>query len=1346
MATDNTVGGLSLTIGLDTTELDLGFQQAEKTVKMNLDRLNREENLIKLRAQIELNNLDDSASSFEKIKIQEDAFNKQIEIQQEKINTLTNAYEELSRTRGINAESTQQLALQLEMERLSLSNLEKQTRDLSKQQEIAFGINYELLALIEPAIKGIDALIAAGHAIPIPHAKVAAAAAIGLTAIATGSAEATEEIRENNPAKVLDEEFQIAEENISDNWSNIIDDAENSTSEITSTISDIGETLEENANTASDFWDLLQSDDVNSAIEKTNKLLEGTDSIIAKIALSMIGMTVTVTALEGALIKAAKPAIENFQELKKTANELNLPLERTNELVSKIKLSGADLNDVRDYVRGVQDAVIKGDSEDPEVIALTRYGVAIQDTQGKLLSFDATLEELYQGYLKARAAGEAESYVIMTNGQAVQDVLPYFENLAKAEENMEKIQWSSLDSETLKQALENTRLLEIQTEEFKNSLSSLAVPAANIALNEVFEMFREGTKIIEENRDEIIYWSFVLMEGIKTFKSFGVDIGGFVAEKILTLKDSLAELNEELGITNKIKDVFNVISGDVPEDNIFSRAKKATEEFIESNEKAKNSTEKLADEISNGLSYSYNRIAKYKEELGKINLDLKFGNDDYSKSIAEIELWQEKALQDARYYKEEQNVIYELSAAKLKQIEQRQAEEIAKAQEESAQRTQDYLQSAADIEYGLTHSAFEKQLYDIERWKEAQLEKATIVEETAAIEANAVAKVSEAIQNEVDRIKELTQSLEDEIFEMENSRYEADKRRALQKAQKALDEGVDSDTVQRWLSDKLGLLKKQAREDKSGNYTKSPTDRNYSGDVQIIDFGEKQNKSAIELFTDENKIRERLNVQLADSTQKVISAQDLLAKNTLKNADIEIIEGDRTVQSLNDTTRGIIDANKTLTDITKNFADMDYLMAKLPDYTQGIIDAMSSGHIQKNSGSYSADSGYIADLANFSTILKQAGLSTEEIYSYLDRMNNVAEQSLQDSYSGLREELAANIADEISNAVTNAVGQASNIDADNGKAQSFSDSVQKVTDANNQLAQSTNSTAENLNQSSKVFELILGDRLITAQKSLADATNQIAQDTLKNAVNPVIPKIAETPDTSEITNFQSKITEMIAELDKSMIAIRESSVSFESVISATARSSEEVSNALHITATAIEETSQKIASIEFNIPQPVISNQNNDERQDKLVNTALDSTQTLGQMVQLGGMATAQPEIVLIGTVIDILSDIAGKIYNLDGLTPTQETAGMNQLQTPTLDIQPLIVEVQAIKSSIDRFQPQQPNITVSPSINIDLGGAYVFDDSMKKQLTDDITNDVVNAVTETVEQAKSTVNYGYGN
>lgn len=66
------------------------------------------------------------------------------------------------------------------------------------------------------------------------------------------------------------------------------------------------------------------------------------------------------------------------------------------------------------------------------------------------------------------------------------------------------------------------------------------------------------------------------------------------------------------------------------------------------------------------------------------------------------------------------------------------------------------------------------------------------------------------------------------------------------------------------------------------------------------------------------------------------------------------------------------------------------------------------------------------------------------------------------------------------------------------------------------------------------------------------------------------------------------------------------------------------------------------------------------------------------------------------------------------------------------------------ILGAIQQSGNNPPQITVNSTINVDLGGAYVFDNNMKKQLTDDITNDVARGVTSAVQEATNRINTGY--
>lgn len=836
--------GLYLGMGIDTSQLNSDFIDAEKTINQNLARINKEMQLVKIKGQVKLEGLEENASLAEKLRVQEEALNAQISLQQDKIILLGATYEHLLETKGEYSEVTKQVEYQLAREQLATQRLQNQLADLSEQEKIAIGFNFEMLALLEPLWKGLETAVAEGLALPIPmlHAKAAVAGVVGLAALAAGTAEATDEFRENNPVTILDESVQQASvsidnsvQRIDDSWQRVVASTQNSAEQIHNSIENVSSDFELfgmkifpefNEIDFIRFVKILEDFRPSEAIVNTIELISQSESLLGKLSSALIGLGYTAATIGEPLLEFAQTSVDSFRELSKAAKELNLSLDKTSDLTTKIELAGGEYEDVRDYVRGVQDAVIKGDSEDPEVLALEKYGVVIQDTNGKLLAFDETLERLYQGYLKAREAGEAEAYVMMTNGQALHDVLPYFEGVAKAEEDMAKIKWATLDYATLEELSNQMKLVDMQTEELKKSLSSLAAPAANIFLKDTLGTLKSLTEIIEENREKVIYWSFVLVEGIKSLEDYAMELGGEAKDNIIAFGESLTSVAEGLGIISKVESLFadeppkdlaeeakenlipfytelkkleeefGVISKlgnflpedftaeldnatenylvpfyqtikDIKEefsitnklksflpndlfsglDLIFNRAQERLEEFKKANEEARKVKETVTDYLA-GLSYSQNRIRKYKLELENLKFDMQYGKDfSYEKALAQNKLWYDEAMKDAKYYADEKAIIEELYAAKSEQIEQERADKLAEIRESIA---------SAD------KTALEQKLDTIEKEKQSWIKVG--MDEAEATEL--------AQKQKVDYIKKIEEELSNNLQSLYNTELE----------------------------------------------------------------------------------------------------------------------------------------------------------------------------------------------------------------------------------------------------------------------------------------------------------------------------------------------------------------------------------------------------------------------------------------------------------------------------------------------------------------------------------------------------------------------------------------------
>ena len=104
-----------------------------------------------------------------------------------------------------------------------------------------------------------------------------------------------------------------------------------------------------------------------------------------------------------------------------------------------------------------------------------------------------------------------------------------------------------------------------------------------------------------------------------------------------------------------------------------------------------------------------------------------------------------------------------------------------------------------------------------------------------------------------------------------------------------------------------------------------------------------------------------------------------------------------------------------------------------------------------------------------------------------------------------------------------------------------------------------------------------------------------------------------------------------------------------------------------------------------------------------------------------------------------VLSSIDGKVQSVLQAVQARETISLTTVITPLDGIKTLVGNILTV---LNNRKPAQ--ITVSPNNNIDLGGAYVFDNALKQQLVNDITKEIVEEITTSVRQAISQSSYGY--
>lgn len=398
------------------------------------------------------------------------------------------------------------------------------------------------------------------------------------------------------------------------------------------------------------------------------------------------------------------------------------------------------------------------------------------------------------------------------------------------------------------------------------------------------------------------------------YLSLGLDVSklnrGFEdAGKIVA--ENMAKLQKEVG---SLFGEFQKLDSGMHEAAHFSEEelKAHNEEVARSKSNGRRGYYSVHETTVNKPEWEFNDLLKsawsYRRRAANAQAELDFGDDDYQKALAKLNVEYDLAMEKFRNFEEGRIAVSEYYKTKRAQLD----EQLAQIQRKHAEEIQQYWQNAADIEYKLIHSAFEKQLRDIEQWKEAQKEKAASAEDTAAIIAESAAKEAEAFEAAMDRIKGKLQSLDDKIFAQEHSQYEQDRRRIEQERleyydffqeQGALTDNA-RDKIERWYSNAVGKLNQRAKQ--GGDYTKPPEgaiQRGGNGIMvigadQIIDDG-KLNQS-IGLIADESQERAQLMQNLSqEGRERVAAIQSLKQLNDAQKqfaqqtSGFQLIEGDR---------------------------------------------------------------------------------------------------------------------------------------------------------------------------------------------------------------------------------------------------------------------------------------------------------------------------------------------------------------------------------------------------------------------------------------------------------------------
>ncbi|MBR4382715.1 MAG: hypothetical protein IKP64_04070, partial [Selenomonadaceae bacterium] len=182
-----------------------------------------------------------------------------------------------------------------------------------------------------------------------------------------------------------------------------------------------------------------------------------------------------------------------------------------------------------------------------------------------------------------------------------------------------------------------------------------------------------------------------------------------------------------------------------------------------------------------------------------------------------------------------------------------------------------------------------------------------------------------------------------------------------------------------------------------------------------------------------------------------------------------------------------------------------------------------------------------------------------------------------------------------------------------------------------------------------------------------------------------------------------------------------------------------------------DDTAAKLANIDTNVAA-IWQKLSETTAADMSIDTPQDSgvarLVTIDEKVQ-GILTTLQDKAASqespLNTLLEPLQRIDSPLSSIvNAITEKQVEIPTETIVQPLSNIANLIDK---ILSALSNREP--PKVEISPNMDIDLGGAYVFDDNLKIALVNDITSNIVSRITEAVQSATASIlrsgGYGFG-
>ena len=783
-------------------------------VQSEIDRLNAKIKNIKITAEIDTSKLREAGNVFDEQKTHVAALTKEIELQRQKYAQLQTQMTEASKAFGGDSSitlniKTNVLQQEQEIQRLEQKLKELQSTDINlkiradsiKQAEQTINENIaninakidlirvktevdtsKLGAAVSEFDKAKTQVTALNRELTLQNQKLAEMQKLLSTANGTKAinlaADVQRQIQAIDQLKAKIQELN----NIQPPKSGLLSDYLGIKGDISGQLNNIATSFQQ-------LKDATSSAD--NAIVSVLGVIDAIPLPVGKAITALAGLPIVFAGIENSIVDMMKSTAAAGDSAYVMSRGFQMSVADTGKFTTMCKTAGVEVNDLASTLKRLQQSIVRGGDEAKAEQWLKRYGESAYDASGKLKDLNEMTLSLSRALKKAQADGKGMEFILATMRNASADTITAIEDAEGVYEQASHIVKAGLANPALAHEVQgNLNAMSVQAAQLGTNFEAALLPVANEIIPRMTERMGKMTQLIADNKDVILDLGrdFAQVWGNieDTVEKVGEGLSGLSKlardNRVVRQTDSKTVVERYLKDTS-VKNAQDLVEHEIANGGYtkedIEKLRSRNDLLLKEQQRAADDMEKIYEQRRKEFAKAYEPILeKYKgDDSIKTATDLLNKLTDAEKEtiaadpteffgsliqrVAALNLELQELNKNAKSAKQEikdfKSVARDLSTAGMeRQNLGDDADSLA-----DLRKARDYREAAAAIRDSMNLGDYEKKIQDNWRWLEQQLPRdvETSMEKYRAIMEQFNAQAEQIEQERADKLKDIRDSI-----------------------------------------------------------------------------------------------------------------------------------------------------------------------------------------------------------------------------------------------------------------------------------------------------------------------------------------------------------------------------------------------------------------------------------------------------------------------------------------------------------------------------------------------------------------------------------------------------------